>query len=703
MKKIFVLKTWYIAALLFIALPQVVRSQQPDVKWLTVGSLQSFFNNYGCEREEDRPGANQQDGMQWPALYYHQDLAAARGLWIGTSSDPYGQYSPKVVHFGPRPVSTEALEFFPIKFEMVSRFDPPVTNVNGNASYKQFVDNDRVDATLKADRMIDVVINTSIGITMERKIYAFSQQFHDNYFIYDYTFTNTGKTDQNNTIPAGWPKTLPDVYFYFQYRTAVSYDVRGGDFPDNVSWGKCAVMDVRGDTSTYAPATPYYAPWVNKDNDVRAQYTWLGRATSMAYDNIGGPIWRPTRTTADAKGDTIGRLGAAQFEGTVTIHADKSPTDTTDDKGQPHTTSYESSDDNLNFKNIQSNPTQMSSEYDWMRKGHVYPRHAEKAGWNSDPSLGTTGGYSIANGYGPYTLAPGQRIHIVMAEAAAGLSREACVEIGKAFKRSGGSTTATIPWQGVSKTKNDWVLSGRDSLFTTFRRAISNYGLNFNIPQPPKPPQKFEVNSGAGAIRMSWTPPASDPSYPVPAGYQIYRATGQADSTYNLVANLPATATSYADTSASNDVGYCYYVVSVGAASTNSGAAGTPPGALVSNRYFTQTYDLAYKRVAASPALKSDSIRIVPNPYMISAQSGVLLYPGEANKIVFKNIPAICTIKIYSELGELITTIEHSDLTASQDWFQTTSSKQIIVSGVYVAVITTPTGDRAIKKFIVVR
>ncbi|MCX6138966.1 MAG: hypothetical protein NTV54_15920, partial [Ignavibacteriales bacterium] len=461
MKKIFAFKRWYLTALLVLLLPQAGRSQQPDVKWLTVGSLSSFFNNYGCEREEDRPGANQQDGMQWPALYTKQDMEAARGLWIGTMTDPYGQFNPKVVHFGPRPVSTEALEFFPIKFEMVSRIDPPMAFVNGNQTYRQFVDNDRVDATLKADRMIDVVVNTSIGITMERKIYAFSQQFHDNYFIYDYTFTNTGKVDKNNTIPAGWPKTLADVYFYFQYRTAVCYDIRGGDYGDPPAWGKNAMLDVRGDTSTLTPASPYYAPWVNKDNDLRVQYTWLGKVNTT-YDNLGGPIWKPTRTTADAKGDTIGRLGAAQFQGILTIHADKSPTDTTDDKGQPRTTSFESSDDNLNFKNIQSNPAQMSSEYDWMKKGHVFPRHAEKVGFGQDPSLGTTGGFSNANGYGPYTLAAGQSIHLVFAEAAAGISREACVEIGKAFKRSNGSNTLLIPWQGSSKTKNDWVLSGRD-------------------------------------------------------------------------------------------------------------------------------------------------------------------------------------------------------------------------------------------------
>jgi hypothetical protein len=81
------------------------------------------------------------------------------------------------------------------------------------------------------------------------------------------------------------------------------------------------------------------------------------------------------------------------------------------------------------------------------------------------------------------------------------------------------------------------------------------------------------------------------------------------------------------------------------------------------------------------------------------------LYPGtgQQDKVVFKNIPSICTIKIYSELGELINTINHTDETGSQDYFLTTSSGQIIVSGLYIAVIETPQGDRGIYKFVVIR
>ena len=74
---------------------------------------------------------------------------------------------------------------------------------------------DEIDENLPADRLIYNVVNTSIGITMTRKIYAFSQQYNSNYFIYDYVFKNTGIVDKDGTVNE---QTLEDVVFFFQYR-----------------------------------------------------------------------------------------------------------------------------------------------------------------------------------------------------------------------------------------------------------------------------------------------------------------------------------------------------------------------------------------------------------------------------------------------------------------------------------------------------
>lgn len=81
----------------------------------------------------------------------------------------------------------------------------------------------------------------------------------------------------------------------------------------------------------------------------------------------------------------------------------------------------------------------------------------------------------------------------------------------------------------------------------------------------------------------------------------------------------------------------------------------------------------------------------------------MLRYPQEPDKIGFLNIPGECTIKIYTESGELIKTIEHTNGSGDEYWNSVTSSNQVVVSGVYIAVITTPSGDKVIKKFVIIR
>jgi len=670
-------------ASLFITLFLLISSAaqaQFATKWMAVGSLQSWYSNMGCEIEEGRVKV-QQDGLQWPAIYPYQDMEAAKGLWIGVKNytDAEGRFYPaKVVHVGPR-VSGVG-EFFPLEFKTISRFDPPKVFVDGNLSYSKPNDNDAVDPALKADRMIYNVVNTSIGLTMTRKILAFSQQYNDNYIIYDYTFTNTGNIDADPQIELP-NQTLDSLYIFFQYRYAVCAQTRYV-FGNATGWGINTMNDARGDGLN--PSTTFFPG--NKDNDIRAQYSWHGKYPPFTkYDNIGGPIWEPDPYGYVDKFDTTGRLGAAQFVGVVTIHADRSATDTTDDPNQPSTTMYVGSDDPLNSQNDQYNIPKMQNEYAWMASGHMSPRHADKVGPGGDPALGTTGGYSIANGYGPYRLGPGQSIHIVMAEAAAGLDREACIEIGRAYKASGGNNTAPITYKGVQKTKNEWVYTGRDSLFQTFRRAIANYNSGYNIPQPPLPPSSFNVTSGGDRITLTWDIP-NDPTL---RGFRIYRAVARYDSTYHLIYEAQPTQNSYRDTSVVRGVAHYYYIVSVG------------DGGLVSGRYYTQSYDPAY--LLRPPGSSLDAIRVVPNPYNIAADPNRLLYPNEPNKIGFLNIPGECTIKIYTELGELIKTIEHTNGSGDEYWDLTTSYNQIIVSGVYIVVIETPNGERAIRKFVVIR
>jgi hypothetical protein len=688
--KIFKFKMRHFLPLFFLSLFILFSNKgysQYNIKWMTAGSIQSWFSEIGSEIEEGRV-KEQQDGMQWPAIYQYQDCEAARAFWIGAKNftDENGiNYPYKVVHVGPR--VTGAGEFFPQKFEMTSKFDPPVVSVDGITSYNNPTDNDNVDPNIKWDRMIVNVDNTQLGITMTRKIMQFSQQYHDNYFVYDYTFTNTGNTNADQAIELP-NQTVKGIYFFWQYRNAVCREP-GYVIGNATRWGINTMNDVRGDGLKPDPAGQQF----------RAQFSWHGKYPPFtSYDNIGAPIWKSEGILVAAS-DTVGRLGAPQFIGVVTLHADKSAADSTDDPSQPSTTAYVGSDEPETSNNDAYNVTKMTKEYEnWMAppQGHKQ-RHADvvEPGGNfdqptGDPAIGTPGGFSFANGYGPYDLAPGENIHIVLAEGIAGIDRETATNVGKQYKQSIIS----------AKEKNDVVLTGMDSLFQTFNRAIANYNSGYSIPEPPLPPKIFNVNSGGDRISLSWEVyNASDPNLD---GFEIYRAVGKYDSTYHLLYTAGSAERSYDDVTPIRGLNYYYYIVSIGSASGNDGTGLTPAGRLRSSRYYTQSYDPAKLKREAGKSM--DAIRIVPNPFNISASKELGFGEEQANRLAFFNIPGRCVIKIYSEIGELIQTIVHTDGSGDDYWDSVTSSNQIVVSGIYIAVIeNSDTGDKKILKFAIIR
>ena len=670
--------TWLISVFFAVSL-----YSQVEIKMIQIGSLQGYFANKGCEKEQARQTTYQQDGLRWPAYFQKQDCQAAKGFWIGCTNftDASGKnYTYKLVSCGPRGQSGQN-QFFTKTFNMTAKFLAPTVYVdNVLGTYIQNYVND-VDAAQLPDRIITNVVNTTIGIEVTRKIIAFSQQDNDNYFIYDYTFKNTG--DVNGDGSKILNQTLNGLYFYWQYRYVAGME--GCEYLANAStWGINAIIGTRGDGSRSS---------TEPNEDLRCQYEYMGKYSGVTYDCIGSPYIQKAAVTGTTTEPYNGHLASTQHVGVVTIHADKSATDKTDDPNQPSTTSYEQSDaspENQNDDATDSyNDAKMAARYSWMTKGHVLPRHSDKIkDGNADGSVGGSGGVSVANGFGPYTLKPGESIHIVMAEGVAGLSRDLCYQYGAQWYA-----------KTISDAQKDaYVLSGADSLFKTFRRAIACYKSGYNISQPPPPPDKFEVNSGGDRITLTWSKSAElDPTF---AGYRIYRADSTWDNRkYKLIFECgknttnPAVVNTYDDKTPVRGYSYYYYIQSVGDGSNNNGVQ------LVSSRQYTQTYDPAYLRRMAGTLLKQ--IRVVPNPYNINAIS--YQYKGERDKIMFLDIPGQCTIRIYSERGDLLRTINHANGSGDEAWDMITSSKQFVASGIYIAYFETPDGKSDFRKFVVIR
>ncbi|MDZ7302868.1 MAG: hypothetical protein ONB44_12130 [candidate division KSB1 bacterium] len=669
-------------SLLLLGSYQSAVAQLGEVRWLRVGNLHSWYSSLGSELEIGRTGRaeEQNDGLRWPAQYSYQDNEAGKSMWIGTTNyyDRVLQVTVphKVVAVGTRRADPVG-EIMPVEFKMIGRFPAPTVIVDGEPATENKLNDlvDEIDDTIKPDRMIINKLHTAIGITVTRKLMAFSQQNHDNYFIYDYVFKNTGIIDTKGTRD---PKPLTGVVFHFQYRYAHAKEafVRGWAPSNNVDWGRNSVNQVVGQN----PSAPGF--------EFRAQFSWYGRHSQSPVDDLGLPYH-----TGD------GRLTSPHFVGTVTLHADKSATDKSDDPFQPKTTQYIGSDTGPQDNN-QFDPGLMTKKYLVMTAGHPSPTHADAIGDGFADIFGNdAGGFAQGQGFGPYDLAVGDSIHIVLAEGVSGLSREKCYEIGRKWLNNEAplimpnGTTAT----DRNKYKDAWVMTGQDSLFQAFRRAIRNYKNGYNIPQPPPPPKTFEVTSGGDRIRLSWADNAD--SWPGFNGYRVYRATGKPDTSYTLIFSCDKSNVAHAfdDTDARRGFDYYYYVVSKDDGRSNDVYPGVP---LESSKFYTMTNKPAYLRRPASTDLAT--IRVVPNPFNIRARS--LQFGVEApDRIAFFGLPPVCTIKIYTESGTLIETIEHTDGSGDELWDSLTESRQIVVSGLYIAYFETPDGRSTFRKFIIIR
>jgi len=683
-----------------------------ETKWIAVGRLHDWYHSSGCEQEVGRTFLipDQQDGLRWPAEYKYQDVKAAKALWIGTTnySDPLfnnTEFGFKVVHTGPRFLD-EINETMPQEFRLLGRFHNPQVLVDGVPASKLTLmgtglNEEDIVPDLPADRMLLNVVNTSIGITMTRKVYGWGRKKHDNYFILDFVFKNTGIYNNQGSTHN---KTLTGVVFYWQYRYAPTrepgpYGTGGYWVPQSSSWGHSTMNDA---IFTHPVTSELF----------RCLFTWYGKHSKWGGPAGSSSIGAPFHGVS---GD--GHFGAPHYVGTLVLHADTSPSDPNDDPSQPTTTDVLGSDANITTAGTdQFSGPRMAEEYEAMTAGHAPITQAQRVLATdefSDIESQTGGGFSQTHGFGPYTLAPGDSIHIVIAEGVAGLDRQFGREIGEQWKADSGPFIGPegeeLPNQ--EEFKNAWIYTGEDSLFKTLSLAKVNYESGYNIPYPPPPPAEFTVESGGDRISLSWSDNAE--SWPGFAGYKIYRAIFTGDTTFTEIfacgdGTDNALTNTYDDKAPIRGFDYYYYVTSFD--DGNSGAGMT----LESSRFYTQTNEPAYLRRPAGTNLSD--IRVVPNPYNIRARD--LQYGTSApDRIMFLNIPPFCTIRIFTERGDLINTLEHSDGSGDEAWNLITSSRQTVVSGVYIGHIevtqdfTDPEsgtqvfkkGDNHIVKFAVVR
>ncbi len=580
----------------------------------------------------------------------------------------------------------------------------PLTNFGTvNPSYSGF-------ANHSFDDIAEVTDSTILGMTVSRKLLAWSQNYNDNYVIADLMFTNVSAD------------TLDSVYINL-YEGKDNLEYSNGHNPAPATTDN---FNMQINWQHYYGAKP--------GDSLRVFYEYSADDPGKPGDNMGAP--------ALSQG---GRLLDPNMTFFSIIHASAVPfTDPSgdiDDPLQPKVT-YQG----RLFPNQPPNDPYNNSNYYAVRGAFAddNPMPGEYPGThhelNSD-EFGVSDNTQVPAAYpanesyryvsfGPYNILPGQKVHIVYASGYAGIGFQVGQTVGQqwldktlqdppsAAQTPGwNATTGLLPSNfafpasdnEIDKRKDRWVSLGIDSVMLSAYRAKWNYDHNYNIPQAPPPPATSTVTGYGDGVEIDWTDPQAE-SLPNFSGYRIMARVSNADTIfyqpiYDSDANDKGSLHTFKDKNVLFGAQYYFYIQSKALISaTDPNADPSTRGKMMYSSRLLYP-DIDFVNPPRPNQNDMSKIRIVPNPYNI--KDPLLITYGFTNQrnITFYNLPAFCTIKIFTENGDLVQTIQHNDpqKTGSQSWDMLTSSQQVINSGVYIAVFQKPDGELSYQKFVVVR
>ena len=150
----------------------------------------------------------------------------------------------------------------------------------------------------------------------------------------------------------------------------------------------------------------------------------------------------------------------------------------------------------------------------------------------------------------------------------------------------------------------------------------------------------------------------------------------------------------------------------------SAGSGNVPPVegdifSIYTNRYFAD--DIFTFSTTASTESKQvekenmDNIYVVPNPYVVSSniESLDLQNPRDRGprRVYFANLPAMCTIKIYTMAGDLVRTLKHEGSIENgiETWDLTTSDNFPVSFGIYIFHVKSENGNESVGRFALIK
>jgi hypothetical protein len=557
------------------------------------------------------------------------------------------------------------------------RYRPPNVTIDGVRQNQDYTW--EVDPDISSDIIVeweDILQNH--GIRTRVQIFAFSNPNHKDYIIYKATHKFTGETKRPIENPVDSLDYFPSQTVNLWWPVAFSFGPsKAGEYMAHSSFAYEGVDDL--DSWFSAPVKK--AATAPRDSLKIVYYRDAKRQGGASYPNGS------TDDTGDPDRET-GHLHSPQIPGYALLHSAKNTfSKSADDTDQPYA---------LPHATIQRDF--------WGRRDpglrDTYIGEDERGRFPLDA---ITEGFIPETGYlygpmrfvtvGPYdlTLDHEQEIYdsicVVYAVGVGSISWEMADSLGQAWFN--GDIT--------DEDKLNGILTGRDTLAEVMDRAYWAYMNDYNVPDPPPPPD-LEVTSDADRILLEWSYPDEnyykDPDTGVDDWYawRIYRKRGSvtvgspseliSKERWQLIHETnDRTETTYIDNDVVRGVSYFYAVTAVDDGSQNT--FGLNPGEKLESSRFANRSQLPAIPFKSGLAT-TKQVRVVPNPYTVDA--GILNFPGASNQLLFARLPYKCTLTVYTESGDEVKKIEHFG-TDQEVWDQRTDTNQFITTGIYILAV----------------
>ena len=608
------------------------------------------------------------------------------------------------------------------------RYKYPEQSVNKNPV--TINDFSEYDPTKFGDGTFDQIVTSTyknvLGVEVKRKILGWSQNFNDNYIIIEVELTNVGVDHISST---GADSLVQDTLHNF-------YFAMNQGFANNFYSNGIITAPAGSERPKYNYVWQHYYG-ARQSDSLRVFYAYSADDPQAQGDDMGSPINTQNGRLINKNINFYTILHASQFPFT-------DPLQDVDDFLQPKVT-YIGTETKIPSPGSGEDP--YGSKNYWAMRGGFSDRNLMPNSFSgthhmiNNDELGVADFSQFIGGtltstnsknfssFGPYEFLPNHKIRIVYAVGIAGIGLEKSYEVGKAWKNGTltdppnmpDPTTGWLPANfvfpdnatEVDKSKDRWISMGIDSVLLAAWRAKWNFDHNYQIPQAPPPPEKFSIlGSGAErAVILTWSGVEAE-NLPNFAGYRIVRRFTNQDTVfykevYSSGSEDKAEEHQFFNYGVLTGGVYYYYIQSKTLIDVNDLNADptTRNKLLYSSRLWIPNI-ISVKPPSHSSENMPD-IRIAPNPYNINDPLVRQKYvSSEYRGIEFFNLPEIVTIRIYTENGDLIKSIDHEspiEKDGNVRWDMLTDNQQIISSGVYIAVFQKPNGEVSYQKFIVIR